>query len=48
MLELSTWYEIKFNNVLPGNIFEESFDILKKSNESIALKNQINVSKSKA
>ena len=38
MLELSTWSEIKFNNVLPGNIFEESFDIFNKSNESIFLK----------
>ena len=38
MLELSTWSEIKFNNVLPGNIFEESFDIFNKSNESIVLK----------
>ena len=38
MLELSTWSEIKFNNVLPGNIFEESFDIFNKSKESIVLK----------
>ena len=38
MLELSTWSEIKFNNVLPGNIFEESFDIFNISNESIVLK----------
>ena len=38
MLELSNWAEIKFNYVLPGNIFEESFDIFNKSNESIFLK----------
>ena len=38
MLELSTYTEIKFNNVLPGNIFEESFDIFNKSNESIVMK----------
>ena len=38
MLELSNWAEIKFNNVLPGNIFEESFDTFNKSNESIVLK----------
>jgi len=29
---------MKFDNVFPGNIFEKSFDIFNKSNESIVLK----------
>ena len=38
LIDLSTYWEIKFPLVLPGNIFEESFEIFNKSNESLVVK----------
>jgi hypothetical protein len=38
LIDLSQYTEIRFPGVLPGNIFEESFEIFNKSNESLVVK----------
>lgn len=38
VLDISKKEEIKFGQVLPGNIFEESLDLFNKTNDSLAIK----------